>query len=269
LKKERDNDMNGELPKIILVDDVSFTLISVKERLKQNYEIYPAQTVDELFEVLDRIIPELILLDINMPEVDGYEAIRRLKDDPSYKMIPVIFLTARNDKHSIKKGMKLGAADFVIKPFTDAELIKCIDYHLSPEKSDSIKPVVLAVDDNTSILQAVNSMLEDICKVYTLPEPEKLQTLLQHITPDLFVLDCNMPVLNGFELVPIIRDIPAHEETPIVFLTSDGTPDNVYVATHLGASDFIVKPIDKDVFRDKVSSCLSDFMIRRRVRNSL
>jgi len=261
--------MSTDLPKIIMVDDVSFTLISVKERLKQQYDIYPAQTVEVLFEVLDNTMPDLILLDINMPEVDGYEAIKRLKEDPSYKDIPVVFLTARNDKHSIKKGMKLGAADFVIKPFTDAELIKCIDHHLSPEKQGAIKPVVLAVDDNQSILQSVNSMLEDICKVYTLPEPEKLQTLLQHITPDLFILDCNMPVLNGFELVPIIREIPDHEETPIMFLTSDGTPDNVYVATNLGASSFVVKPIDKNILRERVSSCLADFMIRRRVRTSL
>ena len=261
--------MTNEMPKIIMVDDVSFTLISVKERLKQQYDIYPAQTVEILFEMLDSVFPDLILLDINMPEVDGYEAIRRLKEDPSYKNIPVVFLTARNDKNSIKKGMKLGAADFVIKPFTDAELIKCIDYHLAPDKQVEIKPVVLAVDDNQSILQSVNSMLEDICKVYTLPEPEKLQTLLQHITPDLFILDCNMPVLNGFELVPIIREIPDHEETPIMFLTSDGTPDNVYVATHLGASGFVVKPIDRDLLRERVSNSLADFMIRRRVRTSI
>ena len=261
--------MNSEMPKIIMVDDVSFTLISVKERLKQQYDIYPAQTVEILFEMLDNVFPDLILLDINMPEVDGYEAIKRLKEDPAYKDIPVVFLTARNDKNSIKKGMKLGASDFVIKPFTDAELIKCIDYHLSPDKHGEIKPVVLAVDDNQSILQSVNSMLEDICKVYTLPEPEKLQTLLQHITPDLFILDCNMPVLNGFELVPIIREIPDHEETPIMFLTSDGTPDNVYVATHLGASGFVVKPIDRDLLRERVSNSLADFMIRRRVRTSI
>jgi len=258
-----------EPPKIIMVDDVSFTLISVKERLKQKYDLYPAQSVEMLFEVLDNVFPDLILLDINMPEVDGYEAIKRLKDDPSYKDIPVVFLTARNDKHSVKKGMKLGAADFVIKPFTDAELIECIDYHLSPEKQESIKPVVLAVDDNQSILQSVNSMLDDLCQVYTLPEPEKLQTLLQHITPDLFILDCNMPVLNGFDLVPLIRERPEHEETPIMFLTSDGTPDNVYVATHLGASGFVVKPINKDILRERVSNCLADFMIRRRVRTSL
>jgi len=261
--------MSTELPKIIMVDDVSFTLISTKERLKQQYDIYPAQTVEILFEMLENVFPDLILLDINMPEVDGYEAIKRLKDDPAYKDIPVVFLTARNDKHSIKKGMKLGAADFVIKPFNDNELIKCIDHQLAPGSINAVIPVILAVDDNTSILQAVNSMLEDSYKVYTLPEPEKLQTLLQHITPDLFILDCNMPVLNGFELVPIIRDIPDHEETPIVFLTSDGTPDNVFVATNLGASGFIVKPIDKDILREKVASYLADFMIRRRVRTSV
>jgi DNA-binding response OmpR family regulator len=163
--------------------------------------------------------------------------------------------------------MNLGAVDYIKKPFIDSDLIDCIEYQLDPYKHEKYKPVVLAVDDNPSILKAVNYLLNDQYKVYTLAEPEKLKTLLGIITPDLFLLDCKMPVLNGFDLVPIIRSFYDHEETPIVYLTSEGTIDNISVAIHLGACDFIVKPIDETVLREKIALHLKDFIIRRRIRS--
>ena len=87
------------------------------------------------------------------------------------------------------------------------------------------------------------------------------------ITPDLFILDCQMPVYSGFDLVPIIRRIREHEETPIIFLTSEGTIDNISVAINLGARDFIIKPIDEAILREKVALHIKDFMMRRRIRS--
>ena len=75
-----------------------------------------------------------------------------------------------------------------------------------------------------------------------------------------------MPVLSGFELIPIIRRISGHEETPIVFLTSEGTNDNVFAAIGFGASDFIIKPFDDAVLREKMAVYLKDFIMRRRIR---
>ena len=76
-----------------------------------------------------------------------------------------------------------------------------------------------------------------------------------------------MPVLTGFDLVPIIRKIPGHEETPIIFVTSEKTVDSVTVATNLGACDYIIKPIDEVIFRKKIEKHLKDFLVRRRVRS--
>jgi two-component system chemotaxis response regulator CheY len=95
---------------------------------------------------------------------------------------------------------------------------------------------------------------------------QMLVELLKKIIPDLFLLDYNMPVLNGFDLIPIIRKFPGHEETPIVFLTSEGTIDHVTAARHFGACDYIIKPIDKKVLREKIAMHLTDFVIRRRIR---
>jgi len=253
--------------KIIYVDDINYSLISLKERLKARYEVFTAQSSEILFEILEKITPELILLDINMPEVDGYSILRQLKADPRYSYIPVIFVTSNDDRQSLITGMELGAVDYLTKPFTDAKLLECIEMHLNPEKRDANKPIILAVDDNPSILKSINFLLNDIYAVRTLAAPEKLQELLNIMVPDLFLLDCNMPVLNGFDLVLMIRGLPEHAATPIIFITTEGTIDNISVAMHLGASDFIVKPIDETILREKTAAHLADYIMRRRLRD--
>jgi len=271
--------MDENRKKIMLVDDNQSDLLQGKQILKDLYEVYPLPSVDKLFSFLKQITPDLILLDIQMPGFDGYEAIKRLKAVSIYKRIPVIFLTASQDEESIQKGLGLGAVDFITKPFNASYLIarieKCFfdmehkDAHetnvTAPEASDGAgaapekkkqppdaKPVILAVDDSPDILKTVHSILRDLYKVYTLPKPEKLEDILRDVTPDLFLLDYKMPGMSGFDLIPVIREHKDHAETPIIFLTSEGTLDHLTAAVGLGACDFIVKPFNRDVLHEKV-----------------
>jgi len=249
--------------KIIMVDDINLSLMSGKSVLKNDYEVYPAPSPAKLFEILENVMPDLILLDINMPGEDGFETLKKLKSDDRYARIPVIFLSALNDEESVVKGMALGAADHVRKPYYASKLISSIENQLNPGKRQipvpipadeySRKPCILAVDDAPAMLRSVNYALRDDYSVSTLLKPEGLKDLLEKIKPALFLLDYNMPVLNGFELVPIIRELPEHKETPIIFLTAEGTVDNLSVAIHLGACDFIVKPFKPDVLREKIA----------------
>jgi PleD family two-component response regulator len=117
----------------------------------------------------------------------------------------------------------------------------------------SIKPSILAVDDSPVILRAVSSILADIYKVYVLPYPSKLTTVLQKLTPELFLLDYQMPEMNGLELIPIIRNFEKHKETPIIFLTSHETIDNISTAFTLGVCDYIVKPFEPDALRETIA----------------
>ena len=121
------------------------------------------------------------------------------------------------------------------------------------EEEDNRKLVILAVDDSPSILKSVSSVLSDLYKVYTLPKPMELERVLRTVTPELFLLDYQMPERDGFDLIPIIRSFEAHVDTPIVFLTSAGNIDNVTSAIALGACDYIVKPFKSDVLRDKIA----------------
>jgi len=111
---------------IILVDDNMANLTQGKNLLKTFYKVYPAPSAAKLFETLKNVTPDLILLDIDMPEMNGYEAIKKLKADDRFANIPVIFLTAKNDESSELEGLDLGAVDYVFKPFSGPLLLKRI-----------------------------------------------------------------------------------------------------------------------------------------------
>jgi CheY-like chemotaxis protein len=113
---------------------------------------------------------------------------------------------------------------------------------------------ILAVDDSSVILKTVTLVLSDQYKVFTLAKPVLLEKFLQQITPELFLLDYKMPELSGFDLIPIIRSFKEHEDTPIIFLTSEGTLENLSAAVMLGACDFAVKPVHPEILRDKISN---------------
>jgi len=114
------------------------------------------------------------------------------------------------------------------------------------------KPVILTVDDSPVVLKSVSSYLANDYKVYMLAKPYMLEKVLGQVKPDLFLLDYNMPVLNGFDLIPIIRGHADFKDTPIIFLTSEGTLDNVSGAIKLGACDFIAKPVQPSILRERL-----------------
>ena len=116
--------------KIILVDDIMANLDQGRMMLKTFYEVYPAPSAAKLFEILESVIPDLILLDIDMPVMNGYEAIRKLKADQRFTDIPVIFLTALSDVSNEREGFDLGAADYISKPFSLPLLLRRIENQL-------------------------------------------------------------------------------------------------------------------------------------------
>ena len=115
------------------------------------------------------------------------------------------------------------------------------------------KPIILAVDDSPIFLKTVSSVLGGDYKVITMANPKMLEKVLSQVTPALFLLDYNMPEISGFDLVPIIRGYKEYKETPIVFLTAAGTIENVSAAVMLGACDFVVKPVQPGILRERIA----------------
>jgi putative two-component system response regulator len=118
---------------IMLVDDNRTNLLVGKAALSGNHTVLPVLSALKMLELLPRIRPDLILLDVDMPGMSGFEAIGRLKADAATKDIPVIFLTAMTESADELQGLQLGAVDYVTKPFSPPLLRKRIDLHLLSE----------------------------------------------------------------------------------------------------------------------------------------
>ena len=243
--------MSDTRKKIIMVDDNSAVLEMGKELLRHSYDVYPLPSAETMFKALEKITPDLFLLDIKMPDISGFGLIEQLKADSRFAKIPVIFLTGSYSRDTESKGRSLGAVDYITKPFRNPDFIECIERHLQ-DAEEANKPVILAIDDSYDTLKAVYAVLQDKYKVYTLSKPKKLTELLQKIKPALFLLDYKMPELTGFDLIPIIREFNRHKDTPIIFLTSDATMDRLTAAVGLGACDYVIKPFKAEVLRDKI-----------------
>jgi len=115
---------------IYVVDDNDTNLSVAEEALKEQYQVMTLPSAAKMFMLLEKIKPDLILLDIEMPEMDGFEALRRLKTKASHANIPVIFLTSMTDAAVEVRGFQLGVIDFVTKPFSPPVLLNRIKTHL-------------------------------------------------------------------------------------------------------------------------------------------
>jgi DNA-binding NtrC family response regulator len=119
-------------PKVLIVDDVSANLNILFDTLEpEGYKILGASNGKDALRIAASALPDIILLDIVMPEMDGYEVCRQLKQNPSTQHIPVIFITAiRNDNASLIEGFHVGGVDYITKSFCKEELLVRIETHL-------------------------------------------------------------------------------------------------------------------------------------------
>ena len=117
----------GEKKKILMIDDVSLNHATARSVLQDTYELYEADSGAEAFEMLKEIEPDLILLDVVMPEMNGMEVLKKLKSIPAYKNIPVIFLTADTSPEAEVEGFKQGIVDYITKPFIPMVMLKRIE----------------------------------------------------------------------------------------------------------------------------------------------
>ena len=130
---------------IFVVDDNDTNLSMAKETLKEHYRVMTLPSADKMFAFLEKVIPDLILLDIEMPGTNGYEAMEVLKQDDRFKDIPVIFLTSVTDESSELVGFMLGAADYITKPFSAPLLLKRIENQLLiVQKTNELQEVSIA-----------------------------------------------------------------------------------------------------------------------------
>jgi putative two-component system response regulator len=117
------------LKTIFVVDDSDTNLAKAEEALEDHFNVMTIPSAAKMFDLLEKIRPDLIFLDIEMPEMNGFEALERLKAG-SWAGIPVIFLTGTIDASIEKRSSSLGAAGIITKPFSSAALLEQINLHI-------------------------------------------------------------------------------------------------------------------------------------------
>ena len=138
------------MAKILIVDDEKSVLALVKMLLsKEGYEIITALSGQEALKKLIGVTPDLIISDILMPDINGYELYEILKQDPNTEFIPFLFLTAKNDLISIREGMNLGVDDYLTKPFSPLDILKAVKVRLA--KYFKIKELIQEIRDSISL----------------------------------------------------------------------------------------------------------------------
>jgi phosphoserine phosphatase RsbU/P len=152
-----ENELFPKKPLIMVVDDVARNIQIVGKLLDSGgYDISYATNAKDALEVLSNKLPDLILLDVMMPDVDGFQLCEIIKKDISTKEIPVIFLTARISTEDIIKGFQVGAVDYIMKPFNVKELLIRIKTHLELKFSKEI------IHNKVNEINEVNKKLVEI-----------------------------------------------------------------------------------------------------------
>jgi len=115
---------------IFVVDDCDVDLDMLKQTLEVSYRVFTLHSAEDMFELIETVVPDLVLLDIRMPGMDGFTALEKLSADSRTATVPVVFMTSYGDPETEARGFEAGIVDFINKPFSHAVLLRRIEAHL-------------------------------------------------------------------------------------------------------------------------------------------
>ena len=208
--------LENSLGKTVLIidDDPTVGELMKRQLIKENYKVVIAPNGKEGIRLARDLKPDVITLDILMPEMDGWSVLRTLKADPEVSDIPVIMASILDEKN---KGFSLGAADFLSKPVQKEYLMKSIRNLIGDKENLKI----CLIEDDDSLRFTMREILEkQNVKIIEAENGKIGMSILQNeeIKPDLILLDLMMPVMNGFEFLKMIRETELGT-IPILVLT--------------------------------------------------
>lgn len=196
-------------PYILAVDDEPINRLVLEDLIDERYELEMLEDGKSCLDSVNHRIPELILLDINMPGMDGFEVCRQLKSNPVTEAIPVIFLTAKITIEDERKGLMLGAVDYITKPFTETILLARIKTHLALNKARR------ELEHTNDLLQKERNYIEFIMQ--TMREDSRYTE--QHLA----VLTSPVESSNG-DMVLSVDAANGHRHILIADFTGHGLP---------------------------------------------
>jgi len=204
---------------VLIVDDDEDAIELLKNYIGNDFNVIVAKSGEDALRVAKERKPDLILLDIVMPGMDGWEVLKRLKSDRDTADIPVVIVSIVAEK---RKGLYLGAVDCLTKPVSKEELLYTLVRALRRYECGK----VLVVDDDEDFLQTMVEMLKDKCReIRTARNGVEALMILKEFKPDVIFLDLMMPVMDGFKFLEIVKGKDGLRDIPIVIVTAKDLND--------------------------------------------
>lgn len=281
--------------RILVVDDLLSNVRLLEARLSaEYYEVRTAQSGAEAISVASAWGPDLILLDVMMPGMDGFETCARLKADPETGHIPVVMVTALGESAERVRGLEAGADDFLTKPVDDQTLFARLrslvrlkrlldEWRLRAETTNQlgVRPcsepppsvrgcrALMIVDDASEadrLAQALQA--EGICCDTAETQAEALSRLAS--SPyELVVLDLRLTADDPLRLASRLRADDATRETPVLLVAESEYREKIHRGFDLGANDYILRPIDTNEFRVRARNQIRRKLYQDRLRADL
>lgn len=256
--------------RVLVVDDVEANLRLMQAKLQHEYyDVLTAMRGEEALRVAQRDLPDIILLDVMMPGLDGFEVCRRLKASPETRHIPVVMVTALDGRTDRLRGLMAGAEDFLTKPIDDVQLMArvkslvrlkivtdelrareesgvrlgVIGEDLTPDPVDIHRVVsgsVLVVDDDGRQAARIEAALGVEHRV------TKLGADGNGAAPDLVVVSLAAKSFDGCKVIAKMRSASNTRHLPILAIVEPDAPARALRALDLGAHDIIARPLDED-----------------------
>lgn len=257
--------------RVLVVDDIPANIKLLEAKLTaEYYDVLVAKNGLEALEVVKQNPPDIILLDVMMPELDGFETCQRLKADPEVSHIPVVMVTALSEAEDRVKGLKVGADDFLTKPINDVALFARIRSlvrlkmmmdelrlrdqtggqlgAMSLEEHEQINTDnahILVVDDDVAQSQRLSSKLSEIdCKVEIEKDPNVAIEKANNEPFDLIIVSTQLLDADGLRLCSHLRSNEKIRHTPLLILVEEEDTKLLVKGLDMGVNDYLVMPVD-------------------------
>lgn len=242
--------MNQNKKVLIIEDEKILGDILLSKLQEEGFETYLAVDGEAGLAKMREVMPDLVLLDIVMPKMDGYEVLEEVRKDEALKKIPIIIISNSGQPVELTRTLELGAKDYIIKAqFGPEEVLskvrKYIDGGVASDTGEQKKVagITLMIVEDDSFLSSLAAKRFSKEGYTVIMATDGLQALkkLETDIPDLILLDIIMPGMNGFEVLKQIKANPKYANVSVIIFSNLGQDHEIEEAKKLGADDFLIK----------------------------
>ncbi len=274
----RNNEYSQKEINILAVDDNIMNIMHIRQILQSNeINVESACSAAEAFERMENSVFNIILLDHMMPDIDGITLLKKMREKELCNGVPVIAVTGNDAAGARENYLNAGFNDYITKPINPEVLISTVyrlltgntEENIENESCDDEKPHILIVDDDIMSLRISRKILEADYKVSCVTSGEDAFAFLEKTSPDMLLLDLNMPEMSGIEFLERFSDYEEYESIPIVCLTSANDSETEMKCFRLGAQDFLTKPFIAEIMRQRIDRIVELNGLRNNLQNEI